>query len=212
MKTIITSILLAVIGLLCGCANLAQRFLPETDPNLINAAATAKSSDTVVKSFLAYEAANRNTADNDVKSTARGLENFDQELTDLKTLMKMYSKYRSGENLSRLATQTKAVQGARDRAATAMVGGPVERGQGAPFAPGIASPGEPPTAMDTLFERLDGIRAEQVSQRAEMALMRNNIAKVGHMVWTNQQARATNAHPHFPVTNAVPPAPAIPGK
>lgn len=201
MKTIILSLTLAVIALLCGCANLGTMLIPEQDPHLVNAEATAKSSEVVVKSFKQYELANRN-ADLDAKQTARSLETFDEELNDLKTLQKMYAKYRSGENLTRLISQTQQVQAARDRAATAMVGGPVERG--APFAPGIAPPGAPPTTLDTILGRLDGIRAEQQSIRAEQVATRQEqaatraaIGQLGKAVWelTNTNSAATNAPP-----------------
>lgn len=189
MKTIILSLTLAIVALLCGCANLATRLMPETDPHLVNAEATAKSSEVVVKSFRQYELANRN-ADLDAKQTARSLETFDEELNDLKTLQKMYAKYRSGENLTRLISQTRQVQSARDRAATAMVGGPIERG--APFAPPIGSMPPAPPAFDPtgLYERLD-------AQKRETEALKANMNRLAVRVWelSNTNSAATNAPP-----------------
>lgn len=204
MKTIITSLLIAVIGLLCGCANLGSlgTLMQPRDPNVVSAEASASSAEKWVSTFLSYVKANPQLGLMEKGAAEDLTRSFDPDLKNLHLTLANYKKYPMA-NAGPLSDAKQRVEAHEGVAKRIMNGGDI-RGQGAPFAPPIGSM-PPPPAQTIVVNQQEIVRA--------IAELQRTVAQIGHMVWTNQQARATNAQPHMSsVTNAVPPAPAIPGK
>lgn len=203
MKTIITSILLAVIGLLCGCANLGSlgTLMQPRDPNVVSAEASASSAEKWVSTFLSYVKANPQLGLMEKGAAEDLTRSFDPDLKNLYGLLALYKKNPMA-NAGPLSDAKQRVEAHEGVAKRIMNGGDI-RGQGAPFAPPIGAMPPPPAQtivvnqQDQIVKKLDDLQ--------------RTLAQGFHMVWTNQQARATNAQPHLPsVTNSVPPAPPIP--
>jgi len=204
MKFILLSLTLAIIALLCGCANLMQ----PRDPNVVTAQATAGSAEQWVKIFQRFVAANPQLGLGE-KGAAENLDrSFDN---DLKNLYGTLALYKTSPQANQQALRDAiALVAQHEQVAKYHLNGKDIRGQGAPYAPSItfpsiASPGQQPTVLDNIYDRLGGIQAEQTSQRAVLTMIQTNLGKQGHAIWsiTNQLAGATNI---------VPKAPAIPGK
>lgn len=199
MKFILSSLILAIIGLLCGCASLGSLMQPR-DPNVVSAEASASSAEKWVSTFLQFVQANPQLGLAE-KGAAENLERqFDPDLKNLHRTLDNYRKYPMA-NQGPLSDARQRVEAHEAVARRLMNGGEI-RGQGAPFAPPlvIGSPGSQPTALDSILERLDGIRGEQVSQRAELTIIRTNLGRLGHAVWsmTNKTTVTTNAPPKKP--------------
>lgn len=199
MKYIALSFTLAIIALLCGCANLGT-FMQPRDPNVVSAEASASSAEKWVSTFLGFVQANPQLGLGE-KAAAENLNrSFDPDLKNLYGTLALYKKNPMA-NREPLDLAIQRVT-AHEQVAKHFMTGPDLRGQGAPFAPltgglvpAIAPPGAPPTAMDAVLSRLDGIRAEQVSQGAAL---KAQIAHGFHMLHTNLAGVNTNAPPPIP--------------
>lgn len=212
MKYIATSFLIAVIGLLCGCANLPDLINPQRDPVVVSTDAALVGAPLWVNRFLKYEEANPELMGMDARTAADGLrKRFEGNLTNLKNAKAAYGDNRTDSNQSYLRLALEAVLMDQALAQGYLSGTTLpQRHQGAPFAPpmGFAPPQAQPTVLDNIFERLGGLQAEQTSQRAELQMIRANLGKLSHAVWsiTNQTTEGNGT-----VTNKEPPIPQKPG-
>lgn len=215
MKYIALSFLIAVIAILAGCANLPDLINPPRDSTVASTDAALVGAPLWVNRFLKYEEANPELMGMDARTAAEGLrKRFEGNLTNLKNAKAAYGDNRTDANQSYLRLALEQVLMDQAIAQGYLSGNTLpQRGQGAPFAPpmGIAPPGSPPTILDAVMERLDGIWREQASQRAELVsireeqtTIRTNLSKVAFMVHsiTNQTTEGNGT-----VTNKAPPLP-----
>lgn len=201
MKYILTALGIALIGLLCGCANLETFLRPPNDPTLVATDATTQSAQTWVSQFLAYEQANPNVVGLDARTAARNLrERFDGDLKDLLNTKSLYLANPTDANRSRLLMALESVQTAQS-IAQGYLGGRIlpQHGLGAPFAPPLGS-GPPPLPqidLSGLYERFD-------KQDAKLNNLASTVARIGLMVHsiTNQTTEGDGT-----VTNKPPPLP-----
>lgn len=211
MKFIATSLFIAIVGLLCGCANLPLPLAPaEVDPQLVAVDHALK--DDVVKRFLAYVKLNPHIIGMDITAAAKGLEDrAESNRLNLRNTRKLYVANRTDANKTLLLRAKEIVDIDRGIAESALNGQmlPNSQGMGAPFAPPLGVSPPPPAQQTIVVNQQDQI----VTAIREL---QKTVAQIGHMVWTNQQARiVTNVSAtatNIVVTNAVPPAPSIPGK
>lgn len=189
MKTILTALTLAC--LLTGCANLGTMFQPR-DPNIASAEASASSAEKWVSTFLQFVQANPQLGLGEKAAAENLARSFDPDLRNLYGTLALYQKNPMA-NQQPLQDAIMRVR-AHEEVAKRFMNGPELRGQGAPFAPPMGS--MPPGPERTIVVN----QQDQIVQ--EIRALKDTVARIGHMVWTNQQARATNAVKE----------PAIPGK
>lgn len=201
---IVSTVAFILMWWITGCARLGTMLQPEVDPQIVATDGTLKGAPFDIQSFLNYVKANPHIVGMDTRQSAKGLtKRYESNLLNLKNTRKLYAANRSEENKSWLLRAKETVDRDRGEAVSQLNGNALpDRGQGAPFAPpiGIGPPQGPPTALDTILGRLDGIRAEQASIRAEQLATRAAIGALGKAVWS-----LTN-------TNGNTNAPPIPGK
>lgn len=211
MKTILTSILLAIVGLLCGCANLPNFINPPRDPTVASTDAALVGAPLWVTRFLKYEEANPELMGWDARAAAEGLrKRFAGNILNLKNAKTAYLDNRTDENASNLKRILESTLTDQNIAQGYLSGTILpQRGQGAPFAPqmGIAPPQGSPTAVDTLFERLGGLQERLSAIERNQAADRLAIGHLGKAFWSlTNQATVGNGT----VTNKEPPHPQKP--